>query len=222
LPWREQADSPDLPAFYAASSLLSSAAGAFAREDVMEKMLGGKKVAILVENGFEQVELTSPRKALDEAGAQTSIVSPQKEEVQGWNHDEKADRFPVDVDLDDADAADFDGLLLPGGVMNPDKLRINPKAIAFIRAFFDAKKPVGAICHGPWPLIEADVVRGRTMTSWPSVRTDLENAGATVVDREVVVDHGLVTSRNPDDLPAFNAKLIEEIAEGEHSGRKAA
>lgn len=188
----------------------------------MDKKLSGKKVAILVDNGFEQVELTSPKKALEEAGAKTSIVSPQKKKVQGWNHDEKADFFPVDVELDAASAADFDSLLLPGGVANPDTLRMNPKAVAFVRAFFDAKKPVGAICHGPWTLIEADVVRGRTLTSWPSIRTDLKNAGATVVDREVVVDQGLVTSRKPDDLPAFNAKLIEEFAEGKHPGTKAA
>jgi protease I len=188
----------------------------------MDKQLSGKKVAILVENGFEQVELTSPREALEQAGAETSIVSPQKKEVQGWNHDEKADRFPVDVQMNDADADDFDSLLLPGGVMNPDQLRINPKAIAFVRAFFQAKKSVAAICHGPWTLIEADVVRGRTMTSYPSIRTDLKNAGAVVVDREVVVDNGLVTSRTPADLPAFNAKLIEELAEGKHAGRKAA
>ncbi len=188
----------------------------------MAKNLSGKKVAILVENGFEQVELTSPKKALEEAGAITVIVSPQKKQVQGWNHDEKADFFPVDIQLDDADAADFDSLLLPGGVMNPDQLRINPEAVAFVRAFFDARKPIAAICHGPWTLVEADVVRGRTMTSYPSIRTDLKNAGANVVDREVVVDQGLVTSRQPDDLPAFNAKMIEEFAEGKHPGRKAA
>lgn len=187
----------------------------------MAKNLNGKKVAILVENGFEQVELTSPKEALEEAGATTAIVSPQEKKVQGWNHDEKADFFPVDIPLDSADAADFDALLLPGGVMNPDQLRMNPKAVAFVRAFFDAKKPVGAICHGPWTLVEADVVRGRTVTSYSSIRTDLKNAGATVVDREVVVDQGLVTSRKPDDLPAFNAKLIEEVAEGKHAGTRA-
>ena len=188
----------------------------------MAKNLSGKKVAILVENGFEQVELTSPRQALEEAGAVTAIVSPQKTQVQGWNHDEKADFFPVDIQLDSANAADFDALVLPGGVMNPDTLRMNPKAVAFVRAFFDAKKPVAAICHGPWTLVEADVVRGRKMTSYGSIRTDLKNAGANVVDQEVVVDQGLVTSRKPDDLPAFNAKMIEEFAEGKHTGRKAA
>ena len=188
----------------------------------MAKNLNGKKVAILVENGFEQVELTSPRQALEDAGAVTAIVSPQKSQVQGWNHDEKADLFPVDVQLDSADAADFDSLVLPGGVMNPDTLRMNPKAVAFVRAFFDARKPVAAICHGPWTLVEADVVRGRTMTSYESIRTDLRNAGASVVDREVAVDQGLVTSRKPADLPAFNAKMIEEFAEGKHTGRKAA
>lgn len=188
----------------------------------MAKNLSGKKVAILVENGFEQVELTSPRQALEDAGAVTAIVSPQKSQVQGWNHDEKADFFPVDIQLDSANAEDFDGLVLPGGVMNPDTLRMNPKAVAFVRAFFDAKKPVAAICHGPWTLVEADVLRGRTVTSYGSIRTDLKNAGANVVDREVVVDQGLVTSRKPDDLPAFNAKMIEEFAEGKHTGRKAA
>lgn len=188
----------------------------------MANELNGKKVAILVESGFEQVELTGPKQALEQAGARTFIVSPQRHEVQGWNHDEKADRFPVDVPIEAASAEDFDGLLLPGGVMNPDTLRMNPEAVAFVRAFFDAGKPVAAICHGPWTLVEADVVRGRTMTSWPSIRTDLRNAGATVVDREVVVDRGLVTSRKPDDIPAFNAKMIEELAGGKHRGRKAA
>ncbi len=188
----------------------------------MASELNGKKVAILVESGFEQVELTGPKRALEQAGARTFIVSPQKTEVQGWNHDEKADRFPVDVPIEAARAEDFDSLLLPGGVMNPDTLRMNPEAVAFVRAFFDAGKPVAAICHGPWTLVEADVVRGRTMTSWPSIRTDLRNAGATVVDREVVVDQGLVTSRKPDDIPAFNARMIEEFAEGKHKGRKAA
>ena len=188
----------------------------------MAKNLSGKKVAILVENGFEQVELTSPRQALEDAGAVTAIISPQKDKVQGWNHDEKADLFPVDLQLDGANPADFDALVLPGGVMNPDTLRMNPKAVAFVRAFFNAGKPVAAICHGPWTLVEADVVRGRTMTSYGSIRTDLKNAGANVVDRDVVVDQGLVTSRKPDDLPAFNAKMVEEFAEGKHTGRKAA
>ena len=178
--------------------------------------LDGKRVAILVAEGFEQVEMTAPRKALDEAGAQTKIVSPAKGEVQGWNHFTHADRFPVDVPLEQARAEDFDALLLPGGVANPDQLRMNPKAVQLVRAFFDAGKPIGVICHGPWTLIEAGVVEGRTLTSWPSVKTDLENAGARWVDQEVVVDHCLVSSRNPKDIPAFNRKIVEEFAEGSH------
>jgi protease I len=178
--------------------------------------LGGKRVAILVAEGFEQVEMTGPRKALQEAGAQTQIVSPAKGEVQGWNHFDKADRFPVDVPLEQASADNFDALLLPGGVANPDQLRMNPKAVQLVRSFFEAGKPIGVICHGPWTLIEAGVVDGRTMTSWPSLKTDLENAGAKWVDQEVVVDRGLVSSRNPKDIPAFNRKIVEEFAEGSH------
>jgi protease I len=178
--------------------------------------LDGKRVAILVAEGFEQVEMTGPRKALDEAGAQTKIVSPAKGEVQGWNHFAHADRFKVDVPLEQANAGDFDALMLPGGVANPDQLRMNPKAVQFVRSFFDEGKPIGVICHGPWTLIEAGVVDGRTMTSWPSLKTDLENAGAKWVDQEVVVDHGLVSSRNPKDIPAFSRKIVEEFAEGSH------
>lgn len=188
----------------------------------MAKQLEGKRVAILVENGFEQVELTEPKKALEEAGAQTTIVSPQPEKVKGWKFVEWGDELNVDCPLDEASPDDFDALLLPGGVMNPDKLRMNPKAVQFVRAFFDAKKPIAAICHGPWTLIEADVVRGKKMTSYESIKTDLKNAGATWVDQEVVTDQGLVTSRKPDDLPAFNRKMIEEFAEGRHKARKAA
>jgi len=181
------------------------------------------KVAILVAEGFEQQELTGPREALDAAGANTMIVSPNERQVQGWNHYDKADMFPVDVPLAEANAAEFDALLLPGGVANPDQLRMKPEAVQFIREFFDAGKPVAVICHGPWPLIEAGVVKGRRMTSWPSVKTDLINAGAEWVDEEVVVDNGLVSSRKPDDIPAFNQKMIEEFAEGTHTrGRKAA
>ena len=181
------------------------------------------KVAILVAEGFEQQELTGPREALDAAGAKTMIVSPNEGQVQGWNHYDKADMFPVDVPLAEANAAEFDALLLPGGVANPDQLRMKPEAVQFIREFFDAGKPVAVICHGPWPLIEAGVVKGRRMTSWPSVKTDLINAGAKWVDEEVVVDNGLVSSRKPDDIPAFNQKMIEEFAEGTHTrGRKAA
>ena len=183
--------------------------------------LAGKKVAILVADGFEQVEMTEPRRALEEAGARTSLVSPVQGEVQGWKHFDKADRFPVDVALDEAGAQDFDALLLPGGVANPDQLRMQPKAVAFVRSFFDAGKPVAAICHGLWPLIDAGVVRERTVTSWPSLKADLSNAGARWVDQEVVTDNGLVTSRKPDDIPAFNRKMIEEFAEGRHSPRRA-
>ena len=178
--------------------------------------LDGKRVAILVAEGFEQVEMTAPRKALDEAGAQTKIVSPAKGEVQGWNHFTPADRFSVDVPLEQANANDFDALMLPGGVANPDQLRMNPKAVQFARSFFEQGKPIGVICHGPWTLIEAGVVEGRTITSWPSLKTDLENAGAKWVDQEVVVDRGLVSSRNPKDIPAFNRKIVEEFAEGSH------
>jgi protease I len=179
--------------------------------------LNGMKVAILVAEGFEQAELTGPKQALDEAGAQTRIVSPAKGEVQGWKHFDKADKFKVDVPLDQADAAEFDALVLPGGVANPDQLRTIPKAVQFVRAFFDAGKPAAVICHGPWTLIEAGVVKGRTVTSWPSLKTDLMNAGAKWVDQEVVVDNGLVTSRKPDDIPAFNRKMLEEFAEGRHT-----
>ncbi|HSY08101.1 MAG TPA: type 1 glutamine amidotransferase domain-containing protein [Steroidobacteraceae bacterium] len=177
-------------------------------------MLSGSKVAILVADGFEQAELAEPRKALDEAGAETLIVSPAKGRVQAWKHFDKADQFAVDVPLDRAAAESFDALLLPGGVANPDQLRTLPKAVAFVRAFFDAGKPVAVICHGPWTLVEADVVSGRTITSWPSLKTDLKNAGANWVDREVVVDDGLVSSRKPDDIPAFNRKMIEEFGKG--------
>jgi protease I len=185
------------------------------------KSLQGRKVAILVADGFEQVELTAPRQALDEAGAETRIVSPAKGQVQGWKHFDKADKFPVDVALDQASPQQFDALLLPGGVANPDQLRMMPKAVEFIRHFVTAGKPIAAICHGLWPLIEAGAVRGRTVTSWPSLKTDLSNAGAKWVDQEVVTDHGLVSSRKPDDIPAFNRKMIEEFVEGKHSQQPA-
>jgi len=188
----------------------------------MNQQLSGKRVAILVENGFEQVELTEPRDALDEAGAQTQIVSPVEGQVKGWRHTEWGDSFKVDLPLQNARPEEFDALLLPGGVMNPDKLRMNPQAVQFVKAFFDARKPVAAICHGPWTLVEADVVRGRTVTSWPSLKTDIRNAGGHWVDQEVVTDNGLVTSRKPDDIPAFNRKMVEEFAEGQHRQRRAA
>ena len=182
----------------------------------MAQQLGGLKIAIVVADGFEQVEMTEPRQALQEAGAQTTLISPAQGQVRAFQHDDPGDSFPVDLALDEANPADYDGLLLPGGVANPDKLRVIPKAVQFVKAFFDAGKPVAAICHGPWTLIEADVVRGRTLTSWPSLRTDIRNAGGEWVDREVVTHNGLTTSRKPDDIPAFNAKMIEEFAEGRH------
>lgn len=182
----------------------------------MANELSGKKVAILVANGFEESEMTEPRKALDDAGAGTDLISPENQQVRAFKHDQPGDSFDVDVPLDQADPDDYDALLLPGGVANPDKLRITPKAIEFIKAFVDAGKPIAAICHGPWTLIEAGAVSGRTMTSWPSLQTDLRNAGANWVDREVCTDRGLVTSRKPADIPAFNRKMIEEFREGEH------
>jgi protease I len=182
----------------------------------MNKRLDGKKVAILVADGFEQVEMTEPRKALEEAGAETVLISPAQGKVKGWQHTEWGDEFAVDVPLTSADADDFDALVLPGGVMNPDKLRRNTTALDFVRSFGDAGKPIAAICHGPWTLIDAGLVKGRQMTSYESIQCDLKNAGAKWVDKEVVVDNGLVTSRKPDDLPAFNRKMIEEFAEGIH------
>jgi len=171
--------------------------------------LKGLNVAILVTDGFEEVELTEPRKALDAAGATTRIVSPKPDRVRAWNFTDWSIELPVDVGLDQAKPEDFDALLLPGGVINPDKLRMEPKAVAFAKAFFDAGKPVAAICHGPWTIIETGAARGRRMTSWPSLKTDLKNAGADWVDQEAVVDQGLVTSRSPDDLPAFNRETIK-------------
>jgi protease I len=182
----------------------------------MSGKLNGKKVAILVADGFEQIEMTEPRKALDEAGAETFIISPAEKEVKGWNHVEWGDKFKVDRTLDAADPEEYDALLLPGGVINPDKLRINPKAVEFVKHFVDEEKPIAAICHGPWTLIEAGAVRGRTLTSWPSLKTDIQNAGGNWVDQEVVTDNGVVTSRKPDDIPAFNKKTIEEFAQGIH------
>ncbi len=185
-----------------------------------KKDLTGKKVAILVDEGFEQVELIKPRKALDRLGAQTQVVSPQEGEVRGWNVKRWGKSVAVDVPLHTADPSAFDALLLPGGVMNPDKLRMNPKAVEFVKHFIDARKPVAAICHGPWTLVEAGAVRGRTLTSWPSLQTDIRNAGGNWVDEEVVTDRGIVTSRKPDDIRAFNKKMIEEFAEGERASRE--
>jgi protease I len=182
--------------------------------------LNGKKVAILATEGFEQAELEKPREALDAAGATTQIVSPKEGQIRAWDESDWGDTFDVDLPLEDADANDFDALLLPGGVLNPDKLRQQPKAVEFVRAFFAAGKPVAAICHGPQMLIEADVVRGRKLTSYPSIKRDLMNAGAKWSDQPVIVDSGLVTSRKPDDIPQFNAKMIEEFAEGVHSRQR--
>jgi protease I len=186
----------------------------------MKNTLAGKRVAILVTDGFEQVELTGPKEALEKAGAETDIVSPAGEKVKGWDMTDWGKSFRVDVPLKKARADEYDALLLPGGVMNPDKLRMDAKAVQFTREFFDAGKPIAAICHGPWTLINAGVVEGRRMTSWPSVKIDLQNAGADWVDEQVVVDNGLVTSRKPADIPAFNRKMIAEFGEGVHDRTK--
>ena len=177
-----------------------------------DKPLQGKRVAFLATDGVEQVELTEPWKAVEEAGADAVLVSPKDGEIQGFNHLDKGDTFDVDETVGRASAESFDALVLPGGVANPDQLRMDETAVGFVRSFVESGKPVGVICHGPWTMVEADVVRGRTMTSYPSVRTDLQNAGATWVDKEVVVDNGLVSSRDPDDLPAFCEKIVEEFA----------
>ena len=184
----------------------------------MVKDLTGKRVAIVVADGFEQVEMTSPREALEETGAETYLISIVDGRVKGWKHTDWGDTFEVDVPIDEAAPDDYDALLLPGGVMSPDKLRQDERVLEFVRTFFEQGKPVAAICHGPWTLIDAGVMGGRRVTSYPSIRKDLENAGAEWTDREVIVDDGLVTSRKPEDLPAFNAKMIEEIAEGRHTG----
>jgi protease I len=183
---------------------------------VANKKLNGKKVAILATDGFEQSELLQPREALENEGAETFIISPKEGQIKGWNHSEWGEMIDVDLTLDDANPEEFDCLMLPGGVMNPDRLRMNEQAVEFVQDFVDKGKPIAAICHGPWTLIETGMVLGRRMTSWPSLRTDLVNAGADWVDEEVVVDQGLVTSRKPDDIPAFCRKMIEEFAEGIH------
>jgi protease I len=183
----------------------------------MANELTGKTIAFLAAEGVEQVELTEPWKAVEQAGGTPQLISVSDGDVQAFNHLDKGDTFTVDKTVKDADAADYDGLVLPGGVANPDFLRTDRDAVAFVHDFFEQAKPVGVICHGPWTLVEADVVKGRTLTSWPSLQTDLRNAGAEWVDEEVVVDQGLVSSRNPDDLPAFCAKLVEEFAEGKHA-----
>ena len=184
----------------------------------MADQLKGKRVAALATHGFEQDELLKPRKALEDAGAKVEVISPESGKIRGWQHKEWGDQVSVDRTLDEAKPGDYDALLLPGGVMNPDRLRMDPKAVQFVKRFFDDGKPIAVICHGPWTMIEAAVVRDVTMTSWPSVKTDLINAGARWVDKEVVVDRGIVSSRKPDDIPAFNRKMIEEFAEGIHGG----
>jgi protease I len=188
----------------------------------MADQLQGKRIAFLATDGVEQVELTEPLEAVRAAGADVELVSLRRGEFQGFNHTDPADTFTADRAVKEANAADYDGLVLPGGVHNPDHLRTDPDAVAFVRGFFEQHKPVGVICHGPWTLVEAGVVRDRTLTSWPSLRTDLVNAGARWVDEQVVVDQGLVSSRKPDDIPAFCSKIVEEFAEGRHEGQRAA
>jgi protease I len=187
----------------------------------MSDSLKNKRVAILATDGVEQVELLEPRTALQEAGAQTEVVSPKSGQIKGWNVTDWGEKISVDKVLKNANPNDYDALLLPGGVMNPDHLRQDPDAVKFVKAFFEAKKPVAAICHGPWLLVEADVVRGRKLTSWPSLKTDIRNAGGQWTDEQVVTDSGLVTSRKPDDIPAFNKKMIEEFTEGKHQAQRA-
>jgi protease I len=188
----------------------------------MATSLNGKRIAILATDGFEQSELMEPRKALEEAGARTEVISLKPGQIKGWKDKGWGDSVAVDKTLQAVNANDYDGLLLPGGVMNPDKLRTEPQAVQFVKSFFDAGKPIAAICHGPWLLVEADIVRGRTVTSWPALKTDIKNAGGRWVDQEVSTDQGIVTSRKPDDIPAFNRKMIEEFAEGSHAQKRAA
>ena len=187
----------------------------------MSNRLEGKNIAFLATDGVEQIELTRPWEAVRDAGAEVTLVSLETGSIRGYNHLDAADSFTVDRTVDEADASDFDGLVLPGGVANPDALRTDERAVAFVRDFFEQSKPVAAICHAPWMLVEADVVRGRKLTSWPSLETDIRNAGGHWVDEEVVVDEGLVTSRKPDDLDAFCDKTVEELCEGRHAGQTA-
>lgn len=187
----------------------------------MANKLDGKRVAILATDGVEQVELTEPKKALEQAGAKTDVISPKGDKLKAWNLKDWGEEIKVDVSLKSADPNNYDALLLPGGVMNPDHLRMDSQAVQFVRSFFEAHKPVAAICHGPWMLVEANVVKGRKLTSWPSLQTDIRNAGGEWTDQQVVTDQGLVTSRKPDDIPAFNNKMIEEIAEGKHKAQHA-
>jgi protease I len=186
-----------------------------------KETLAGKRIAIIATDMVEQVELVEPRKALEDVGATTQLISIKPGEIQGFHHYDKADKHKVDKTAEEVDAADYDGLLIPGGVGNPDTMRTDENLVQFTRDFFEQGKPVAAICHGPWMLVEAGVVRDRTVTSWPSLQTDIRNAGGNWVDQEVVVDQGLVTSRKPDDIPAFNKKMVEEFAEGKHAEQKA-
>src|SRR4051812_8724061 len=186
-----------------------------------DQKLKGKTVAIIAADMVEQVELVDPRKALDAAGAETHLISLKPGEIQGFNHFDKGDKLKVDKTIEEVDASDYDALLIPGGVGNPDQLRGDENVVAFVQDFFESGKPVAAICHGPWVLVEAGVVKGRKLTSWPSLQTDIRNAGGNWVDEQVVVDQGLVTSRKPDDIPAFNDKMIEEFAEGVHARQRA-
>jgi deglycase len=185
-----------------------------------DKKLQGKRVAIIAADMVEQVELVEPRKALDDAGAQTDLISLKPGTIQAFNHFDPADELQVDRTIEEADASEYDALMIPGGVGNPDQLRGDENVVSFVRGFFDAGKPVAAICHAPWVLVEAGVVRGRKLTSWPTLQTDIRNAGGNWVDQEVVVDQGLVTSRKPDDIPAFNKKMLEEFCEGTHTGQR--
>ena len=184
--------------------------------------LDGKRIAFLATDGVEQVELTEPRKAVEQEGAETELISLEEGQIQGFEHLDKGDRFDVDEAVKDADPSDYDGLMLPGGVVNADQLRAEPSAVTFVNRIFESGKPVAVICHGPWVIVEADRVRGRTLTSWPSLKTDIRNAGGNWVDEEVVVDRGLTTSRKPDDIPAFNDKIVEEFCEGRHEQLAAA
>jgi protease I len=186
----------------------------------MADTLKGKNIAILATDGFEQSELEKPKSALEEAGARTQVVSPKDDKIKGWDKKDWGKEVKVDVPLNSANPSQYDALLLPGGVMNPDQLRMNPDAVRFVKSFFDEGKPVASICHGPWMLVEADAVRGRTVTSWPSLKTDIKNAGGTWVDQEVIVSNGVVTSRNPDDIPAFNREMISLFAKGSQQSGK--